>query len=628
MTELNSQISNPRCLNNGFIFNNGSLCYWTTRIKTNWINISAECRKGGGLLAIIPNSNVNQELINSGINSTLSEGTNLVWIGVRILRNEGRYVDTNGKDAEWTNWAQGQPSDPIPFSPPQDCVAVRVREELKWDDVSCSLFNYGLCYLNFSANASISTNTNVMTSYTATTETSFSTTAEANAATTSETNAATTSETNGVTTVETTYPGTTKTAMVITTMDSSRIIPVFAYCPRGVLVYTRSSVGARVEWQEVTPTVNSGNVTLVIQSKAVENGNVFNIGTTTVQYIASDSTSLLSQICEFNVTVRKVDVQCTDFPIIQNGNVNCGSRGGRVSCFIQSCDAGYLLLPGINRTYTCNEFIGWVPRIPPFLAISACFRPVPLVAYLSFTIVFRCSGNGQITANDVIDCLNNFNLCPPESSGIAICNSDQLNVTTNGNIVSVNAASMTNLGPGGNRANITRQLLEVNRNIVSFFNSSSNTVMCYPSSGCVLDNVTMSESPIFDCPVGSQQINYRGNITCALCSVGRYYSISTGICLKCGKGTYQDKPGLTFCLSCPRLRPLSKEASFRNQHCYATKTDSPLDIKLIIFTTLLTIIVIAILVVVFVQIFRKIRKRKLKSEEKELSIYEHYITVT
>lgn len=90
----------------------------------------------------------------------------------------------------------------------------------------------------------------------------------------------------------------------------------------------------------------------------------------------------MSLLCLF------LDVQCTDFPIIQNGNVNCGSRGGRVSCFIQSCDAGYLLLPGINRTYTCNGFMGWIPRIPPFLAISACFSKYMLFLWSNDAVIY------------------------------------------------------------------------------------------------------------------------------------------------------------------------------------------------------------------------------------------------
>ncbi|XP_071959504.1 uncharacterized protein [Antedon mediterranea] len=88
--------------------------------------------------------------------------------------------------------------------------------------------------------------------------------------------------------------------------------PVFKFCPDSIFTETdhRTST-ARVSWKTPEIEDNSGQVSLVASASP---GSVFNIGTTSVVYTASDNSNNINK-CDFNVTVEDNEppvLECPD----------------------------------------------------------------------------------------------------------------------------------------------------------------------------------------------------------------------------------------------------------------------------------------------------------------------------
>ena len=67
------------------------------------------------------------------------------YIGVKDKSSEKHFVNYEGTNQTWTNWATGEPNDDD--SPPQDCVIMKSSIAYKWTDTSCDTEAAGLCFI-------------------------------------------------------------------------------------------------------------------------------------------------------------------------------------------------------------------------------------------------------------------------------------------------------------------------------------------------------------------------------------------------------------------------------------------------------------------------------------------------
>ncbi|RYE23737.1 MAG: HYR domain-containing protein [Sphingobacteriales bacterium] len=108
-----------------------------------------------------------------------------------------------------------------------------------------------------------------------------------------------------------TYTATDAAGNVSTTCSFNVVVtdntaPVLAGCPANVQVNTgagATSCGAVATWTEPTATDNCTPTANLVWTKSHTPGTVFNVGTTTVTYTATDASGNVSAACSFNVVV-------------------------------------------------------------------------------------------------------------------------------------------------------------------------------------------------------------------------------------------------------------------------------------------------------------------------------------
>ncbi|XP_053379079.1 macrophage mannose receptor 1-like isoform X2 [Mercenaria mercenaria] len=117
---------------NGTLFAFGEKCLELLRIHTTWVNAELECRRKGGHLISIADSN-EQRVIYQVINTYYHEA---VWIGLHDMHHEEKFEWTSGKSVVYTNWYPGRKDPTLHWT--EDCVAMALdKYSGRWEDRSC-----------------------------------------------------------------------------------------------------------------------------------------------------------------------------------------------------------------------------------------------------------------------------------------------------------------------------------------------------------------------------------------------------------------------------------------------------------------------------------------------------------
>lgn len=188
--------------------------------------------------------------------------------------------------------------------------------------------------------------------------------------------------------------------------------PVIANCPANITVNNDPGVcGAIITWPALTVSDNCPNAT-IIQSAGLISGSLFPIGTTNIQYIATDSVGN-TDTCSFTVTVNDAEnptMICQNLtvyldgtgnasvtlPMIDGGTTdNCGISSLTLSNTTFNCtNAG----PN-NVTLTATDVNGNIDSCITVVTVSDSTPPV--AACQNITVYLDPGGNVSITTNQI-----------------------------------------------------------------------------------------------------------------------------------------------------------------------------------------------------------------------------------
>ena len=98
-------------------------CYLFLTGPINWADAKNTCEDlhghlGHGHLVKIETEEENEELYNEAVRLNVTAGT---WIGLNDIAEEGNWVWTDGKRADFTKWCTGQPDN---IGGTEDCAAL------------------------------------------------------------------------------------------------------------------------------------------------------------------------------------------------------------------------------------------------------------------------------------------------------------------------------------------------------------------------------------------------------------------------------------------------------------------------------------------------------------------------
>ena len=93
----------------------------------------------------------NEELYNEAVRLNMTEVA--AWIGFNDIAEEGNWVWTDDKRANFTNWCQDQPDD---TAHNEDCAVFNTntspgaswQNPKKWNDAPCNIGRWAICELN------------------------------------------------------------------------------------------------------------------------------------------------------------------------------------------------------------------------------------------------------------------------------------------------------------------------------------------------------------------------------------------------------------------------------------------------------------------------------------------------
>src|SRR5690606_2490048 len=102
--------------------------------------------------------------------------------------------------------------------------------------------------------------------------------------------------------------------------------PVFSSCPSSITTINDLGVcGAVVTYTVPTATDNCGTATVVqTDTTSLTSGSLFPIGTTTLEYTATD-THGISSVCSFDITITDSEIPTITCPtdVTVNADANC-----------------------------------------------------------------------------------------------------------------------------------------------------------------------------------------------------------------------------------------------------------------------------------------------------------------
>ncbi|XP_021376580.1 uncharacterized protein LOC110465225 [Mizuhopecten yessoensis] len=125
------------------------ICFWTTTSRKTAIEGYNECMADGGGLAVIPNGVVYSELNTTfkhqivTAHSTVGNSNDL-WVGVTDVCTENDFITFEGGTVPYFPWQTDQPNDPGEPNP-QNCVIMRIADNLYWHDKDCDEQRISLC---------------------------------------------------------------------------------------------------------------------------------------------------------------------------------------------------------------------------------------------------------------------------------------------------------------------------------------------------------------------------------------------------------------------------------------------------------------------------------------------------
>jgi hypothetical protein len=166
----------------------------------------------------------------------------------------------------------------------------------------------------------------------------------------------------------------------ITVVDNQK--PIISGCPANISTNPNPTTGctSAVSWTEPTATDNCTAAGSLIWTKSKSPGDVFNSGTTTVTYTATDANGNISNACSFNVTV-------TD-------NVAPIATCKPATLYLNSSGVATLLVADVNNGSTDN-----------------CTAQGSLIITLSKTS-FNCTNKGENTVTMTVkDAIGNTSAC-------------------------------------------------------------------------------------------------------------------------------------------------------------------------------------------------------------------------
>lgn len=125
---------------NGTLFAYGEECFELVRGHKSWVDAELECRRKGGHLIDIADSN-EQRVVYQVVNTYYHYS---VWIGLHDIHKEENFEWTSGKAVVYTNWYPGR-KDPDRHGE-EDCVAMGMDKYTgRWEDRPCAEMRGFVC---------------------------------------------------------------------------------------------------------------------------------------------------------------------------------------------------------------------------------------------------------------------------------------------------------------------------------------------------------------------------------------------------------------------------------------------------------------------------------------------------
>ncbi|KAL5021884.1 hypothetical protein ScPMuIL_001039 [Solemya velum] len=375
---------------------------------------------------------------------------------------------------------------------------------------------------------------------------------------------------------------------VISILVEDQTNPIFTYCPDSQKIITKEENGVFVDWQLPKAVDNSGDVMVV--SKSLQPGNIFAIGQHTVTYQASDGSGNMKE-CQFQIQVDKEEFTCTDPKSILNGDLICQKSSTLLECSVGDCHNGYVKNQTTSdESYQCSGDGKWLPDFPDLFQQQACFKPEKLGLELNFNLRVSDSSS-DVGEQQVLDCFKIGNLCPEDRKDAYkwdyfLCDSEYLSITSNGiGIVAVTGTTTTYLVDPEKKEEVISELVQINENIITFFEKGDFVKYCTDLPG-KFDDASTDEKPNKFCPSGQFLWQTASGTVCVACNVGTKYNPVTKQCDPCPLNHYQDQEGQLTCRPCSSDYETGFQGAFLLQHCQKkaepTLGDEPMALAVIV----------------------------------------------
>ncbi|XP_078120261.1 lactose-binding lectin l-2-like [Sander vitreus] len=115
-------------------------CYKYVATLLTWADAELHCVSEGGNLVSI-HSLEEEDFIKSLIKN-FDHAQAWTWIGLSDIHKEGSWMWSDGSRVDFVYWNTGEPNN---YNSREHCVHNNVGEDLKWNDLPCSLTKPSVC---------------------------------------------------------------------------------------------------------------------------------------------------------------------------------------------------------------------------------------------------------------------------------------------------------------------------------------------------------------------------------------------------------------------------------------------------------------------------------------------------